>query len=69
LFANGFLIDVCIVLIAYLNLLYHLKLWRNSSVDCHLYLRKADKSTSDKLSDVDLSSFLRYNFNNSIGYT
>ena len=29
-----FLIDVCIVLIAYLNLLYHLKLWRNSSVDC-----------------------------------
>jgi len=34
LFANAFLIDVCIVLIAYLNLLYHLKLWRNSSVDC-----------------------------------
>jgi len=25
---------LCIVLIAYLNLLYHLKLWRNSSVDC-----------------------------------
>ena len=45
-----FLIDMCIVLIAYPNLLYHLKLWRNSSVDCH----------------VDLSSFLRYNFNKNL---